>query len=144
MKAFLIILVTALAGVSSGNQVSNSIYPCPHSGTTRLAHSFSCSQFVQCVNGVAVEEHCATGLFFSEVTQQCTTPRNANCSVEQTPCPKWTDPENLVFLTNGQNCNNYFMCFDGQPLSMNCDSGLSFSSNSSQCFFGQCSVSSYS
>lgn len=141
MKLLFIALVTALVGLSAANRASTDIYPCPHSGTTRLAHLSTCSQFVQCVNGVAVEESCADGLFFDEESQKCTTAALANCNVEQTPCPKWTDPENLVFLTNGNSCNQYFMCYDGEPLALECASGLNFNSRTSQCDQVGCSVS---
>lgn len=141
MKLFLTTLVVALAGVASATHLSRDVYPCPHSGTSRLAHLSSCSKFVQCVNGVAVEESCASGLFFNAELQQCTWASLANCNVERNPCPTWTDPENLVFLANGANCNNYFMCFDGHPLSMNCASGLSFNRNLDQCDYVQCFVS---
>lgn len=142
MKLFVsIALVAALVGLSTANRVLTNVYPCPHSGTTRLAHASSCSQFVQCVNGVAVEEECADGLFFSAESQQCTTPQLANCGVERKPCPAWTDPADLVYLTDGRNCNNYFLCFDGQPQSMQCASGLTFNSNTNKCDAQQCSVS---
>lgn len=141
MKLFLTTLVVALAGVASASHISRDVYPCPHSGTSRLAHLSSCSKFVQCVNGVAVEESCAEGLLFNAELQKCTWPSLASCNVERNPCPTWTDPENLVFLANGNNCNNYFMCFDGHPTSMSCANGLNFNRNSSQCDYAQCRVS---
>lgn len=140
MKLLFATALVALVGLTTANRVFTNVYPCPHSGTTRLAHASSCSQFVQCVNGVAVEENCASGLFFSAETQQCTTAALANCQVEKKPCPTWTDPENLVFLTNGGNCNNYFLCFDGEPISMECASGYTFNSATNQCDSAQCSV----
>lgn len=142
MKLFLTVaLAAALVGLTTANRILTDVYPCPHSGTTRLAHASSCSQFVQCVNGVAVEESCADGLFFGAERQQCTTPQLANCSVERKPCPAWTDPTDLVYLTNGRDCNNYFMCFDGEPTSMQCASGLTFNANTNQCDAKVCSVS---
>lgn len=141
MKHFSLALLAALVGLSAGSHVSSDVYPCPHSGVVRLAHASSCSKFVQCVNGFAVEEECAQGMFFSTEHQYCTEPVYAKCTVEQNPCPAWTDVERLVFLTNGRNCNNYFMCFDGKPLSFNCAPGFSFNANTNQCDQSQCAVS---
>lgn len=87
-----------------------------------------------------MEEQCADGLLFDEAQQRCTTPALANCTVEHNPCPRWTDAEQLVFLTNGNNCSNYFMCFDGQPLTMQCASGLRFNRDTNQCDSSLCAV----
>lgn len=140
MKLFAILAIAAF-GLTAANRITDNVYPCPHSGTTRLAHVSSCSKFVQCVNGFAVEEDCATGLFYSEEHQQCTTPELANCRVESSPCPRWTDPENLVFLSNGRDCQRYFLCYDAQPLQMECAPGLSFDARTNKCSADSCSVS---
>lgn len=134
-------LLCSLIALSAATRVTQEIYPCPHSGTTRLPHSSSCDKFVQCVNGYAVEEDCAKGLFFSQERQMCTPEWQANCVVEQSPCPTWTDPENLVFLSNGMQCDRYFMCFNGKPIEMQCASGLTFNSRTNQCSQEACRVS---
>lgn len=143
MKSLLlpITLLCSLIVLSGSTRVTQEIYPCPHSGTTRLPHSSSCNKYVQCVNGFAVEEDCARGLFFSPDQQMCTPEWQANCVVEQSPCPTWTDPENLVFLSNGMQCSQYFMCYNGQPIVMQCASGLTFNSSTNQCSQESCRVS---
>lgn len=138
MKLLVVLTVVAasLAGVSAQaffpNRITTNVYPCPHSGATRLAHSWSCSKFVQCVNGFAAEKNCVRGLVFSEEHQQCMQPNEANCVVEDSPCPRWTDPEDIFYLTSAEG-SNYFMCLDGAPLSMQCASGYIFNRRELQC-----------
>lgn len=142
---FIIVLTfvaAALGGFATlAEHGSTNLYPCPHSGTTRLAHSWSCSKFVQCVNGVAVERDCAQGLFFNADQQQCMNRYDAQCDIENNPCPTWDNPEDLTYLTHANNCNNYFMCYGGSPLSLQCAAGLNFNSITNQCDTYSCNVS---
>lgn len=136
----LLVLCTWSTLVQATERISTQVYPCPHTGATRLAHAWSCAKFVQCVNGVAVERDCGEGLFFSVTHQYCTTPSSAGCEVEQRLCPQWTETDDLVYLGDARNCNQYFMCFDGQPLALSCAPGLGFDHSTNQCSSDTCSV----
>lgn len=132
----------ALSGTATLAEPSSSnLYPCPHSGTTRLAHSWSCSKFVQCVNGVAVDRDCAQGLFFNAEEQRCMNRSDAQCEIENNPCPTWDDPEDLTYLTHASSCSQYFMCYGRTPLPFNCAAGLNFNALTNQCDTASCYVS---
>lgn len=134
---FLVLFLVALnlvgfSSQSSSNRITTNVYPCPHSGLSRLAHSWSCSKFVQCVNGYAVERDCIRGTRFSEQYQKCTFPDYSDCGVEKSPCPRWTDPEDLIFLTN-QHGAVYYMCQNGEPMPMMCPINLFFNREKQVC-----------
>lgn len=131
----LCLLAFSWSGVSSqaaSNRITKDVYPCPHSGATRLAHSWSCSKFVQCVNGHAVEKECVQGLLFSVDHQQCLHANKVNCTVEDSPCPRWTDPEDIFYLTS-VNGSKYFICQNGLPMPMQCANGFVFNRKELQC-----------
>lgn len=127
MKFLVLFLVAAslvgFSSQSSSNRITTNVYPCPNSGLSRMAHSWSCSKYVQCVNGYAIERDCAPGLFFvAELPhEECMTPGPVwqNCVVEESPCPRWTDPEDVIYLTSNHG-PVYFMCLDGEPVGMMC------------------------
>lgn len=141
MKLAALGIILALATIPAESRLSANVYPCPPSGALRLPHSWSCSSFVQCVNGIAVEQDCSEGLQYSADQGFCTTPESANCDVEQATCPRWTDPEDLTYVMDGRNCSQYFMCFNGDPLPLQCGPGLTFNELTKQCDTQTCSVS---
>lgn len=127
------LLAFSLVSVSAQSpRITTNVYPCPQSRITRLAHSWSCSKFVQCVNGYATERDCAHGLLFNKEHQQCMHPRDANCIVEDSPCPRWTDLEDLIYLTT-ESGSKYFMCLNGEPIPMQCAEGFVFDRRKLQC-----------
>lgn len=115
-----LILLVCLVGAL---EARSAVYPCPIFGLGRLAHSWSCSSYVQCVNGDAVEVGCAPGLHFNAQIEECIEPARAACTVEDNPCPVHTDSLDMVYLTDAQNCENYYLCYDNQPQRFQCAPG---------------------
>lgn len=143
MKLLILLGILAVMGGFSQIQArsSRNVYPCPLFGETRLPHSWSCSRYIQCINLVAVEEQCADGLHYNADTQQCMEPAQARCTVEDNPCPKWSDPEDMVYLSNPRSCDSYFLCFMGEAKPLACADGFVFNATTNQCDRSQCSVS---
>lgn len=141
MKQVLILALLAAMGGISHARSSRNVYPCPLFGETRLPHAWSCSRFIQCINVDAVEEHCAEGLHYNAETQQCMDPSRANCTVEDHPCPRWSDPEDMVYLSNPRSCDRFYLCFNGEAKPHQCADGLTFNLTTNQCQSSQCSVS---
>lgn len=133
-------LLVLYVTVTTANRITTNVYPCPDAGFSRIPHSWSCSKFVQCVNGAAVEQDCARGLFYSAEHEYCTNPTTANCDIDERPCPRWTEPDDLVVLGDGESCNQYYMCFDGEPTAFQCAPGLNFNGETNQCDSETCSV----
>lgn len=126
-------LVTVLIGLSAAAT-------CPATGTARVAHSMSCERYFECSNGVGVETTCTGGLFFNVQRQECTNPREANCTVPKTVCPPPVVDE-LIVLADGKNCHNFFICFNGAPMPQQCAPARVYNRNTYNCDESVCRVS---
>ncbi|GAB0098655.1 hypothetical protein DMENIID0001_144240 [Sergentomyia squamirostris] len=108
-------------------------YPCPPFLPFRLPHTTSCSKFVQCIGGVATVRECDVGLSFNAVLGECTFPEFSNCVHDQQPCPLFNDPDNLVYLSDSESCESYYLCYNNQPHSFKCINGLQWDSVAHLC-----------
>lgn len=136
MNRRLYLTVTALvllAAVLGLTEASTVVYPCPIFGIARLPHAWSCGRFVQCVNGEALVQECTAGAHYNPDTEQCMDPWYANCRVEQSPCPKWSDPQDLWYLSHGTQCDKYFMCYNNEPREFSCAYGFVWNATVNKC-----------
>lgn len=103
----------------------------------------SCSEYYQCIDGVAYLLSCPRGLNFSDLRQSCDLPSNANCPLtpptttetpSTTPSPPTTpDPSvscinvtNLSFIASPTSCSLYYQCIGDVPFLVSCPRGLHF------------------
>lgn len=117
---------------------------CSDTGITRYPHPLSCSHFNLCYSGVLHEMTCPNGLFYSDFEQQCVSPLEANCNVEQRVCPLTSNPGEMLLLSNGNNCNVFFQCAHGEPVPGSCPTGLVFNRDLGACDVTECVVRSES
>uniref|UniRef100_A0A1B0DLW1 Chitin-binding type-2 domain-containing protein n=1 Tax=Phlebotomus papatasi TaxID=29031 RepID=A0A1B0DLW1_PHLPP len=131
MEGIILGIVVLISAVSA----SSVIYPCPETGIARLPHATSCTRYIQCISGIPVVRHCAEGLRFSTINDRCRTPDVAGCGHDEFLCPLFDDPENLVYLSDNENCSIYFLCHNGVPERFECDPGLQWNIRDQKCDF---------
>lgn len=85
-----------------------------------IQHPRNCSEFYLCIGGEAVLRQCAPGLEFNTEFQQCMLKEDANCVFSE--CPPFNYP--LTFLRSTSSCNEFSICFYGEPVPHNCADGL--------------------
>lgn len=107
------------------------IYPCPAFGLARLPHSTSCSKFIQCFAGTAVELDCGPGLAYKWEIEECVPKENSGCY--RNHCPLYNDPGNLVFLPDYMDCDRYYLCHNNEPVSYRCAEGLHWDETNEFC-----------
>ncbi|CAO1435271.1 unnamed protein product, partial [Diamesa serratosioi] len=90
----------------------------------------SCSQYYQCIDGVAFLLSCPRGLYFSEIIQTCDLPSNVNCPSTSPAPPGPTvsclNVENFKFIASPASCSFYYQCIDDVPYLVSCPRGLYF------------------
>ena len=112
---------------------------------TFLPSRVSCSEYYQCIDGVAFRLSCPRGLYFSPDALTCMSPNEANCQVSPPPSPTppmttptmpWSPPpptiscdnvSNFRFVASPISCTNYYQCIDGTAFLLSCPRGLYFS-----------------
>lgn len=106
---------------------------CPSGGVSRIPNPFSCTRYFLCFDGVPVERVCSSELFFSRSLSRCVRREESDCDLETNLCPEVNDPSNIIFLANQEDCQRYFICFDGQPKEMDCGPRLHWNSVNNWC-----------
>lgn len=130
MKVFFSIICVALSlHISAG-------FSCLPTGIQRYPDWLmeSCERFILCVDGVLHQMQCPYGLFFSPDQELCVSPHEANCNIEEPLCPFWwADPNERIYLGDGQDCGRFYQCHNGVPVGGSCSEGLVFDRNTNSC-----------
>ncbi|KFB41687.1 hypothetical protein ZHAS_00009316 [Anopheles sinensis] len=113
-----------------------------------------CEAFYVCSGGIGYIVYCSPGLWFDQVTRECTNPAEAICNVPTPPTPNTTPtipptipptgpPEegnqmcngvaNNVNLPSPDDCSRFYICFNGGAYPSNCLGGLWFNPETSLC-----------
>uniref|UniRef100_A0A182YIS6 Chitin-binding type-2 domain-containing protein n=1 Tax=Anopheles stephensi TaxID=30069 RepID=A0A182YIS6_ANOST len=102
----------------------NACVSCPATGVANFPVTGSCTQFVQCIEGVQFSRECPTGTQFDQAKGQCNIASAVNCV--ELNCPAVDDPQNPVFIPDTSNCQNYFICIGGEGFPQQCPTGTRF------------------
>ncbi|CAH0588141.1 unnamed protein product [Chrysodeixis includens] len=128
-----------------------------------IAHE-NCNQFYQCANGVPVALTCSGVLLYNPYRRYCDWPNNVECGdrvipdpednkvTSTTPVPEenkviYDDPSQAPLICAGsgssgvlvahENCNQYYICSAGRPVTMPCSGGLLFNPVNRACDWPQ-------
>ncbi|XP_046740116.1 YLP motif-containing protein 1-like [Diprion similis] len=117
-------------------------YPDPQPGPTVLpegclaprgqfASWSSCSSYLNCWDGIVIEQECPGGLLFNEYKGYCDFSDNVYCGSRPvaTPQPELQPGSNVCPTPNGQyrsstNCSEFYVCVYGKPIMRHCPRGL--------------------
>lgn len=77
---------------------------CEVDGVTHLPNPYSCTRFFMCFDGVAVEQSCSPGLYFSRSQLRCVRRAESDCLLDGETCPAVNDPDNIVFFPDQDDC----------------------------------------
>lgn len=117
-----LIVIIAIIATTSGQVLEG--FECENPDiVTWNPHPFSCTRYVLCFYGNAIERLCAPGLHFSREFQHCTFPQLARCDYNYA-CPEEDDELNPVFLPDPKDCGSFFVCFKGEPIQRDCAENL--------------------
>lgn len=89
--------------------------------------SEDCAGYLECLNGVLVNEKCPIGSYFEPIFKLCQVDENGVCSSSSSEC---TDGEVRV---DPNNCAGYFNCENGRLITKTCPSGTYFESTYKTC-----------
>jgi hypothetical protein len=111
----------------------------------------NCSEFYQCAGGVAHTHHCPENLYYCEEKQYCAWINEQGCKfdcviTETNPapaaeefvpaaapeCPPQTG-DDVTYLPNPDNCNEYYECSNEVPVLMQCPDDLFFCTEKQTC-----------
>ncbi|KAL7050805.1 hypothetical protein ACKWTF_004220 [Chironomus riparius] len=105
---------------------------CPASGVSKMPNAYSCTNYFLCFAGNKIPQSCSNGLHFSRSQLKCVRPEQSDC-VLPTTCPSGNDPLNIIFLPDRNNCQKYFICFNGNPQPFDCGATLHWDPNTNKC-----------
>ncbi|CAG9790987.1 unnamed protein product [Diatraea saccharalis] len=153
MKYSALTLLSAFA-LATARHTSND---CPNdSNTEKLLPHRNCNRFYKCSNGKLVPLTCPSKLYFSIEQNRCEWAEKVNCDNREVPdgndnsnndetnigggnCDPSLAPEicaadgsNDVMVAN-QNCNQFYICANGQPIVLTCPDNLFFNPNTDRC-----------
>lgn len=101
---------------------------CPPTGVVFIPATSSCADYLLCINGAGTPLTCGNGFLFDPTIQSCNTAANVSCVVNSCPPAPGT-----AFIPSNRNCNEYFICLDGQPQLQNCIKGFHFDITKDRC-----------
>jgi hypothetical protein len=115
----------------------------------------NCSEFYQCLGGVAFTHECPEDLYYCEEKQYCTWITETGCKFDcvltkrPTECPtkeptegptakptpdSICSPQNEgLFVPNPDDCTKYYECSNGETIPFRCPDGLFFCPQSNTC-----------
>jgi hypothetical protein len=99
---------------------------CPPTGVDSIPNPESCENYFLCVNGARFERDCPVGQHFSPHLRRCADPDVAECELG---CPS----TGLAFLPHEDDCNLYYICFNGMRTLMTCPNDLHWSTEANRC-----------
>jgi hypothetical protein len=85
------------------------------------------------LSGNRIKRDCPAGMHFSRKVRNCVDPSIAGCEERKWACPKVDKPGNWVFLPSKEDCEAYYVCFNGEPWPMVCTGGLHWSIKEERC-----------
>ncbi|KZC09154.1 Peritrophin-1, partial [Dufourea novaeangliae] len=111
------------------------VEPIPPPGCWALRGQFpsskSCANYLNCWDGVVIEQTCPDGLLFNAVSLVCDYDYNVNCGDRPLPTPKPPLPNGSTLCPdpNGRyrsatNCSEFYVCVFGKPIKFSCPRGL--------------------
>lgn len=106
--------------------------PCPQTGVITIPDPYHCTKYRQCVNGVAMERECSSGLAFDSEKGMCVQEREAICEHVNT-CGRLEggtgNAPSTVF------CDEFIVCYNGKQFGspIKCPHGLNFDSKHNRC-----------
>ncbi|KAG5678604.1 hypothetical protein PVAND_008265 [Polypedilum vanderplanki] len=106
---------------------------CPSSGILKLPNPKSCTLYSLCFSGTIVEQSCSPGLFFSRSQLRCVRREDSDCEWNTNICPTENDPNNIVFLPNIEDCQKYYICYNGSPQEFDCGPSLHWDPSQNWC-----------
>lgn len=106
---------------------------CPPRGLHKVPHPYSCSKYILCFDGVAVERLCSPGLYWNSELFRCVRRNDSDCLLPSA-CPTYNDPDDIIFIP-GYNCTSYSICHNGKPVEFDCGEGFHFEPILNRCIF---------
>lgn len=120
---FIVLIILAAVAITSSFA---SDFRCPDTGVSFFPHEESCSKFIMCFGGLALERTCAPNLHWSAGGEYCTTHAQAECELENPLCPEVDDPNDLIFIPSLADCEKYYLCHQGEPKQFRCAPNFHF------------------
>lgn len=93
-----------------------------------IQNFYNCRSFTTCFNGNTYTGECKPGYTFNEELNQCNTKNNYKCEDGQV-CP----PTRIHMICKIGTCTDYYLCFDGVPISKKCSNESKFDLSSQMC-----------
>lgn len=119
-KVLLIIAALAITSTYASE------FRCPEAGIEFFPHEVSCSKYILCYGGLAIERSCAPDLHWSATDEWCTTKAQAECTLEAPLCPEVDNPDSLVFIPSLADCERYYLCQNGVAKPLYCAPNFHF------------------
>lgn len=130
---FIVLIVLAALAITSSFA---SDFRCPEEkGVQLFPHEESCSKYIMCFGGLALERSCAPDLHWSAKGEYCTTKAQAECDIENSLCPEVDDPNNIIFIPSQADCERYYLCHNGEKKPLQCAPDFHFNPNGNFCDF---------
>lgn len=96
-----------------------------------------CAKYYICTyEGNKLEQNCPAGLHWSQKHSYCDRPELAECTPTKhanDECPEGYDPEHPTFFPHEQDCERYYVCYDGLLIEHHCSEGLQWNQDAGQC-----------
>lgn len=126
---------------------------------TNVLDPLSCDNYYICSGGVGLFAPCPGDTWFDPVNQVCADPSIVEChlfaSTPVTPtrdpnvedgifCPATDNPFVMQFIPSLIDCERYYICYHGQPMSMRCLEGFYWNQAARMCDYpinANCAVS---
>ncbi|XP_059608260.1 protein obstructor-E-like [Phlebotomus argentipes] len=112
-----------------------------------IADTTHCEKYYICANGIPYQHHCAPGVHWDYINNQCDFPGNAFCyekgdnNVEDVPDFEEPDEDEPLpdctgdqkFFPYPEDCSKYYICIGGSPFIMSCPSNYHWNAPRFQC-----------
>lgn len=94
---------------------------CPNDpGITVIPHTYSCSKYTICFDGLQNDRDCPQGLQFSYYDNDCVDPFLADCNLDYFLCQEAVQTGIAVFIPNSRDCRSYFVCVGDTSVELRC------------------------
>jgi len=110
---------------------SNDDFRCPFSGISRWEISGSCTDYNFCFSGQQRIRTCSEGLHFDTSISLCSLKQNVGCTRDL--CPISNDIEDIVYHPSEEDCEQYYICYNGNLELQHCASGTHWNQERRQC-----------
>jgi hypothetical protein len=107
---------------------------CPEDGILPISNSNSCEKYFLCVNGVKFPRICGNGMHFSRHFRMCVPPEIAQCKFSASNEEDYDCPDaGMTFVPSRENCEEFYLCFDGNRFPFSCSNGNHWSRDNQRC-----------